>query len=260
SGLEPWQATSRYPAAGLQLKQPAGVAASEDGRLVIVDPRLPLVALVGTDGQVAQRAALDDPVKPGWSVGQSYVPTELRIVAPFGGHESPRFLEPRPGKENPLKGIVAAERGPFGDWFVIAKGWKSLLAFTSPRQGQELLATAKPELVDLAQDALGRIYGLDRRAKKVLRLSVDRRQADTVISGSWRRPAALDIDPLGNLYVLDQGNGTIEMYDPNGRKRAAMGPILGGGIELRSPVDLAVDGNGRLFIADTKLPFIVMLD
>ncbi|MEM7355527.1 MAG: hypothetical protein AAF657_32235, partial [Acidobacteriota bacterium] len=47
SGLEPWQATSRYPAAGLQLKQPAGVAASEDGRLVIVDPRLPLVALVG---------------------------------------------------------------------------------------------------------------------------------------------------------------------------------------------------------------------
>ena len=260
SGLDPWLSAGRYPAAGLQLKQPSGVAAAEDGRLLIVDPRLPLIALVGADGEVEQRVAIDDAQRPGWGLGSPYVVSDLRILAPFGGLESPRFLAPVPGKEAPLKGLLAAERGPFGDWFLLAKGWKSLLSFESPRQGQELLATSKPELVDLAQDRLGRIYGLERKARKVLRLGVDRRQAETVLSGTWKRAAALDIDPLGNIYVLDQASGTIEMFDPAGQRRARLGPTLGGGIELRSPVDLAVDGTGRLFIADTKLPFIVVLD
>ena len=156
---------------------------------------------------------------------------------------------------------MAAERGPFGDWFVVAKAWKSLLAFESPRQGQELLAADKPELVDLTQDHLGRIYALDRRAKKVLRLGTDRRGYRVVVSGAgWKKPVALDLDRLGNLYVLDRGNGTVEMFDSSGKRTARLGPSLGGGVELRSPTDLAVDGSGRLFIADSKLPFVVMLD
>ncbi len=259
SGLAPWAATSRYPASGLQLKQPSGVAAAEDGRLVIVDPKLPLVALIDADGRVDRREAIPNAERPGWSVGSAFVAAEDRIVLPFDD-QSTRFLEPRPGKENALKGLLAAERGPFGDWFLLAKGWKSLLSFESSRQGQELLSTSKPDLEDIAQDRLGRIYVLDRRAKQVLRLGVDRRQADTVLKGNWKRPVALTLDPLGNLYVLDQGNRVVEMYDSNGRKQAQAGPNLGSGIELRSPEDIAVDGTGRLFIADSKLPFIVMLD
>ena len=81
------------------------------------------------------------------------------------------------------------------------------------------------------------------------------------ISGAdWKRPVALDLDRLGNLYVLDRGNGTVEMFDAGGRRTARLGLVLGGGVELRSPADLAVDGSGRLFIADNKLPFVVMLD
>ncbi len=261
SGQPPWSTTARYPASGLQLKQPTGVAAAEDGRLVIVDPKLPLVALVDADGQVERRVAIRDAERPGWSAGTAYVVTELGIVAPFDDLESPRFLEPRPGKESYLKGLLAAERGPFNEWYVLAKGWKSLLAFVTPRQGQELLAASRPELVDLAQDHLGRVYALDRDAGQVVRLGIDRRQTEVVVRGSgWRRPVALALDPLGNSYVLDRSNRSVEMFDPAGRLQARVGPELGGGIELRSPVDLAVDGSGRLFIADAKLPFVVLLD
>ena len=260
SGLDPWLSTTRYPASGLQLREPTGVAAAEDGQLVIVDRRQDLAVLIDADGAVARRSAVQDPGRPGWSAGAAFVVTKTKIELPFSDRRSPRFLEPRPGKESYLKDLVAAERGPFGDWFVLARGWKGLLTFQNFRKGQELLATTRPELVDLAQDHLGQIYALDGKAKKVLRIGLDRRQASTYLQGTWKRPVAIDLDPLGNLYVLDRGNRTVEMFDPSGHRQARIGPLLVDGVELRSPVDLAVDGSGRLFIADSKLPFVVMLD
>ncbi len=260
SGSAPWPTASRYPAGGLQLKEPSGVAAAADGRLLITDRRLKTAVLVDADGQVAQRAQVEASGHPGWSAGAPYLLTDLGISAPFGGPQSPRFLEPRPGKEKPLKGLLAAERGRFDDWFIIARGWKSLLSFISPRQGQALLGNTRPEPVDLAQDHLGRIYVLDGNSRSVLRLGIDRRQVDTVLKGAWKRPVALALDPLGNAYVLDRGHRTLEMWNAAGKRQARVGPQLGGGIELRQPVDLSVDGSGRLFIADRKLPFVVMMD
>ena len=260
SGRPPWQNTNRYPAAGLQLREAGGVAASEDGQLVISDPRQKMAILVASDGTVSQRVTVPDVGRPGWSAGAPFVVTKNAVSLPFEGRVSPRFLEPRPGKEKFLSDLIAAERGPFGDWFILAKGWRSLLSFESPRQGQELLATAKPDLVDTAQDTLGRIYALDGKGKKVMRVGLDRRSASTVLQGTWKRPAAIDLDPFGNLYVLDRGNRTIDLYDPDGNRQARVGPVFAGGIELRNPVDIAVDGSGRLFIADTKLPFVVLLD
>ncbi len=260
SGLGPWLEASRYPRDGLQLKEPTGVAAAEDGRLLIVDRRLKTAVLVDADGRVQQRATVETNGHPGWSAGAAYVVTNTGISAPFDGISSPSFLEPRPGKEKPLKGLLAAERGRFDDWFIIARNWKSLLSYENRRQGQALLAANKPEPVDLAQDYLRRIYVLDGDSKQVLRLGVDRRQVDVVLRGGWKRPVALALDPLGNTYVLDRGHRTLEMFNAAGQRQAKIGPSLGGGIELRRPVDLAVDGSGRVFIADTDLPFVVLLD
>ncbi len=81
-----------------------------------------------------------------------------------------------------------------------------------------------------------------------------------MITGAWKRPVALDVDPLGNIYVLDRGHRTLEMFSPAGKRQARIGPQLGGGVELRKPADLAVDGSGRIFIADSDLPHVVMLD
>ncbi len=261
AGLNPWTTTSRFSPPGLELREPTGVAAAADGRILIADAKTQQVALVGADGTVLDKRAMRDARRPGWSPGgTAYVVGDSEIVLPFAGQRT-SFLEPRPDKDIPLKGMLAAERGPFRDWFVITKGVRGLLSYASRRKGQMLLAVQQPEPEDLAQDTRGRTYLLDRKARQVVRVGVDRIWDGVVVSSSsWKRPQALALDRLGNIYVLDRGQRKLEMFDPSGRRLTSLGPNLGGGIELKSPEDLTVDGSGRLLIADSKLPFLVLLD
>ena len=261
AGQQPWLTAGSFPASGLTLREPSGVAAHEDGRVLVVDRRSNLAVLVEGDGKVFDRRTVEDAVRPGWTAGGTpFVVTQTKIELPFADQRS-SFLEPRPGKEVALKGLEAAERGFFGHWFILAKGWKGLLSYETRRKGQELLGRHNPDFNDLARDGGGRIYALDRKEKNVSRVGIDRRWEGIVLEGSgWKRPQALAIDRLGRMYVLDRGSRTVLVYDADGQRLDSLGPQLGGGIELRSPVDLAVDGSGRLFIADEKLPFVAVLE
>jgi sugar lactone lactonase YvrE len=136
-----------------------------------------------------------------------------------------------------------------------------VLTFETPRKGQEILSRDRPDYEDLAQDPRGRIYALDQRSGAVMRIDLDRRWDGIVKqSNAWRKPVAIAVDRLGQIYLLDRGAGTVEVYDTDGSRIDTLGPQLGGGIELRDPEDLAVDGLGRIFIADAKLPFVVVLE
>lgn len=261
AGQPQWSRVARYPAAGLTLREPDGVAAAEDGRIVVIDRKAGLVALLGEQGELlGQPRPVEGAERPAFAAGGSpYVLAGPAIVLPFDG-QSVQFLQPKTGKEAPLKGMIAAERSPFGDWYVLAKGYDGLLNYQTPRLGQELLAGQRFDLADLERDGFGRLYLLDAEGKKVLRLGMDRRTVETVAQGSWKKAAALAIDALGNVYVLDRGNRRVEIYDARGKLTGATGPILGGGIELKDPQDLAVDGSGRLVLTDRKLPFVVVLE
>ena len=83
---------------------------------------------------------------------------------------------------------------------------------------------------------------------------------DTVERDLGRRPQALDVDELGNLYILDRDSGRISVYQPDGQLMATLGPQLPGGLELRNPLDLAVDGAGRLLVVDGKLSTLVVVE
>lgn len=259
-GTSSWPTVSQFPRGGSPLRQPDGVAAAEDGRVMVVDGKSKSVLLLDADGRLVESATLDDMERPSWNAGRwPYVVTDEEIRLPFHG-ERTRFLEPRADREVQLDGMQAAERGLFGQWYVIAKGWKSLLAYSGSRQGRELLAKNRPAFVDIAQDSQGRLYLLDGKSKQIQRLDRDGRGDGVVLQGEWRRPQALALDPLGRMYVLDRGDNTIKIYDPQGQYLTVLGPKFSGGIELRAPVDISVDGAGRIFIADTKLPFVVVLE
>ena len=50
------------------------------------------------------------------------------------------------------------------------------------------------------------------------------------------------------------------MFSQTGQPLEVLGPQLPGGVELRDPRDLAVDGTGRLYIADRGTGTIVILE
>lgn len=253
------ETAGRFPLSGVELREPSGVAASPDGRLLVVDGRLPLVAVFDARGREVSRQPLGDVDRPGWMAGgrRPFVVGAGGVVAPFDA-TSYAFTDPE--KAAPLKNLQAAAPGSFGDWFVLAKGTKGVIHADAGSESKELLSAGRPDFVDLARDTVGRIHALDSRSAQVMRISRDGEEHGSVLSGDWKKAVALDIDDLGYFYVLDRGERAVTLYAPDGRRLSTVGPELGGGIELRNPVDVAVDGGGRLFIADTRLPFIVTID
>ena len=76
---------------------------------------------------------------------------------------------------------------------------------------------------------------------------------------SFRAPSGLTIDTAGNLYVADSGNHTIRRITPTGDVTTVAGTAgtagsadgTGNGAQFRSPQSIAIDGSGRLYVADT---------
>ncbi len=73
-------------------------------------------------------------------------------------------------------------------------------------------------------------------------------------------PAALAVDPMGNVYIADAFNHRIRQIAPDGAITTIAGTgeagVTGdGGVavdaRLRSPLGIAIDGEGSIYIADT---------
>jgi sugar lactone lactonase YvrE len=80
------------------------------------------------------------------------------------------------------------------------------------------------------------------------------------VAAKMESPSQLSFDNSGSLYFADSGNGRIRKIDRNGVISTVVGsgaedysgdggPALGAG--LASPLGVAVDGAGQIFIADT---------
>jgi len=90
------------------------------------------------------------------------------------------------------------------------------------------------------------------------RCAADGRRASTIgplpagsEDGALDAPAALAVDPQGNLLVLDMGANCVRKFSPDGRPLARFG---GAGTEherLDGPQGLAADAAGSLYVADT---------
>jgi len=74
-------------------------------------------------------------------------------------------------------------------------------------------------------------------------------------------PRGICCDKSGNIYVADSGNNQIRMINPNGRVShlagagdGSSGFVDGDGATARfdGPLDVAVDNNGRVWVADTN--------
>jgi len=69
-------------------------------------------------------------------------------------------------------------------------------------------------------------------------------------AGATNNPEFISVSPDGLLYVTDQRNGRIQVYDSDGNHRFSIGSWGRGLGEFRDPEDLAFDPDGNLVVAD----------
>jgi tetratricopeptide (TPR) repeat protein len=259
-GQRPWATARMLQVGQLQLRDPVGVAASLDGRLTIADEDGPLASLVGLDNLPVHQSRIDD-IRPPWfdSNGTPYFLGRRYILLP--PHRNVyRFSVPGNNESRPLEDLAAGGRGLFGQWYLLDTDPRRVLQFDAARTYQATLVEERQEPVDLAVDAWGRLHVLQEETNTIVRFDSEGTRQGAIVTGAWRRPYAVDVDELGHLYVLDRDENKVQVYGRQGQLMFDLGPSLPGGIQLRDPRDVAVDGAGRVFIADRGSDGIVVLE
>lgn len=257
----PWEGARQVRFNGPQLDEPVGIEAGAADRVILVDPGIPLIALLGADGSLTDRLPSSEAYHPWWGRGgQPYIATR-RSVLNLASRERQEFVAPDGDQMKPVEEITAGAHGLHRQWFVLDTSRKRVLMYDENAEYVSMLVGGDDsEPMDLAVDHLGRLYVLDRGSDAVLRFAADGGGRTRVLQRDWRRPEALAIDALGNLYVLDRDAKLIEVFDPQGELRWQLGPQLPGGIELRSPRDISVDGAGRIYLADRDMKAFLVLE
>jgi len=246
-GAKRWQ-TSRS-ISGLSLNKPVGIAATGDGRVVVTEA-LGRVRLLESN-TVALSRSYDFAYRPFWSRdGKAWVPTGT-VIWDVIGRDRMTYLGP---SRAPVRAIESGAEGVF-QWFTIEKKPQRILSHRADSRIDRTVAASAP--VDIAADGQGRLYVLE--AQRVKRFNTAGDSSVGLVQGGLSKPIALDVDPMGNVYVLDR-TGKVDIFDAGGQKLESFGPSLPGGGMLSNAKDIAVDDTGRLYLLGDKPGALYVLE
>ncbi|HEU4739952.1 MAG TPA: DUF6531 domain-containing protein [Solirubrobacterales bacterium] len=68
--------------------------------------------------------------------------------------------------------------------------------------------------------------------------------------GQFKAPADVATDPQGNVWVLDNENGRVEQFGPDGQLISKFGSLGNGENQLETPSAIALDASGNVLVAD----------
>jgi hypothetical protein len=255
TGTSPWSATSALTA--IKARKPQSIAASTDGAVAVIDSNA--VILRSANEVVQTIGGLSNAGRPWFGDGgMLYVPTQSS-VREFPGSGSRRFYYDGP-KPKDLEKIQAGAHGLFGEWWIYDRTVDGVVVFDRRvRKTLGLAPSSGVDVADVTAGPLGRIYVLSPKSSRVMIFDANR-QLVGGFAGSWNKPDAIATDQLGNVYVLDRGTRQIDVRSADGARIATLGPVLPGGLELRSPEDIAVDPSGRILVLDSRLESPVALE
>lgn len=69
-------------------------------------------------------------------------------------------------------------------------------------------------------------------------------------SAQFAHPNAVAVDSLGDIYVVDRLDNTVQVFDPNGEGLNQL-PQPGSGVQLQHPHGITLDSQGNIYVADT---------
>jgi TolA-binding protein len=164
----------------------------------------------------------------------------------------------------PLEKIRCAARDRLGDLFVYDGDQKKLLRFSPAGDLIGPFPDSSPrEILVIELDSVGNIVVLDEKERDVLVYAPDGKTVSRIqtAKGQWALKKAVDIaiDPAGYLYVLDQDEGKIAVFDAAYKFVTLLTQQNLGGGALAKPVTLDVDASGDLYVYDDKEKAVIHL-
>ena len=157
-------------------------------------------------------------------------------------------------RKSPLLGLMVSSDGVVS---VLQKG--SQLQFTSQGEALKSIDNAGaadfPEYLASTPDggyvvvASGEdIYLFDAQGQNTLTI----KSAVSHITDDSELDSRVAVDGEGNIYILGQFNNAVLKYSPEGKYLNRFGSDGDDPGQFRAPEDIAVDGQGRVFVSDFK--------
>jgi predicted negative regulator of RcsB-dependent stress response len=240
---------------GIELRKPEKLAVAADGRVLIWDEGLAQVLILTADHQVESRSPQAQ-VRDVWFSpdGRAFAAVADAVIALADGSR-----QPLTAAGAALRDLGAGATGPLDERYVVDRDRKALYSFD--RKGEsKTLQPAASDVVDLAIGTHGELLVLDRKKNDVARIGGLAAENPKGFTGGWKRAHALAVDTAGSVYVLDSSENKIDIRDAAGGNAGSVGPVLPGGVELKSAEDIGVDGAGRLYVIDSRLAQLLVLE
>jgi TolA-binding protein len=174
------------------------------------------------------------------------------------------FAVPSEKGPKPLEKIRMAVRDRLGDIYVYDEDQKKLLRYSGGTDLAGPFPDANPrELLTIDMDAVGNLVLLDKRDRDVSVFGPEGRLVARIQTqkGEWGLKKAVDvaIDPAGYLYVLDEEEAKIAVFDAAYQFVTLLTQQNLGPSALTKPTTLDVDAWGDLYVYDEKEKAIVHL-
>ncbi len=246
------------PATSAQLNFPQGVAVDGQGNVFIADTinsRIRKVAPNGTITTVAGTGDFD-------FYGDGGPATDAALMAPEGIAAD--------GQGN----LLIADTGNGRIRKVNSSGTITTIAGTGDfgfgGDGGPAIDAQFDRPVGVAGDSQGNVFVADQFNDRVRKISAAGTITSVVtvlgssgpaVQAPFFFPGGPAVDTQGNIYVTDFLNNRVEKVTPDGMIATVAGTLADGfsgdggpatAAELSGPVDVAVDGQGNLFIADSN--------
>jgi TolA-binding protein len=254
-------APSGDPGAAKTIRGINDLSVDAQGLLVAASPRTPAVFRFDARGRVQEQITHPGPDHVAAAEGLAVFISGKEQIAVNARNWSGADLPGAGGRPPTDYGPIAVDA--FGRVHLLDRRENAVLVYDRNRR---LVAAARPpagregRFIDVAASDDGSVLVLDDRSRLVVALSQGRetRRIDLSASGI-AAPAALAVDGLGDLYILDARTGAVVVTDPAGRPLSVIRLPKETASRVGEVGAIAVDAQGRVYLGGRKSGALVRL-